>query len=447
MKKMIKVLAVMTALAVMMTGCSTVKNDTGSKANISIDGPYTVTAMIRPFETVYYYVGGQYVSDDAMAAIVNSYDFNNIETTINIVSKNGMTKCDITDSTGSYSYYCDGNLLAEGELNMIQGNTIYTVFKNLLTKIVYKEEIAGENGPHLHLISNLDNKARDLDCEVTDTGEVTSLTTTYPFNDYSFDIGYLSAPQIPEMDVTQSEKINKGDLVDIINTMADYMFSSTVQRDYAAQPPTQPVEEEPVEVVEEPQEPESLIVTNELVTLSAQKDLFVKVSFSDHVEDIEFTGPTGGTYKAASGNVEYMRDDDVTKDVYFKIPNADMGTWQIMFDNAKNDVTYETVTDNKIKINSLDISPAKDGIITVTPKLAMDKGFDVNYEYHVDIISDNTTVSHSTNILNTKTDKAKYNVSIMDLPTGIYKVRLRLEYMYDGQHYINMFTSNDFTID
>ena len=104
------------------------------------------------------------------------------------------------------------------------------------------------------------------------------------------------------------------------------------------------------------------------------------------------------------------------------------------------------MTDNKIAINGMDLSPIKDGIITVTPKLGMAKGFNVDYEYHIDIVQGTKTVNHVSNVLNTKKDKANYTVSVMDLEPGTYKAILRLEYMYDNQHYINMYSSNDFTI-
>ncbi len=452
MRKLYSMVIAVSLLATLLTGCSLTGTTSASAAGptYSIDGPYTVTATAYPFGEAdgmpYYYVGAQYVSDEAEVGIINTVDTSGIEKTIKITSNGICTKCDIADGVKLYSYYCDGNLLSEGAINMLTGETIFATFQNLLTKVVYREEVASSTGPYIHLISNLDNHARDLHCDMDESGTINVLSTTYPFNDYDFNIMYMSNPDTPVLDLENTEKINKADLIDIVNTMADYMFYSTVQANYEPQSPLdQP--EEPVEVAEEPEEPETLMVTQQIATLSDAKDLFLKISFSDHVADVEFLSPTGGSYKVESGNVEMMQDSDASRDAYYRIPDAEIGTWQMVFDNAQNEITVETVTDNKIKITALALSPIKDGILSLMPTLAMDKGLDINYEYHVDILQDNHTVEHFTNILNTKTDKAKYNVSVMDLAPGVYKARLRLEYMYDGQHYINMYTSDDFSVD
>ncbi len=454
MRKLLPVIMTLVIILASLTGC--VDGDLSSlqnKKTLTIDGPYTVAGTIYPYEDnteSFYYISAQYIDDETMAGYMESVDLNGKDTLIQMVVKNGCTKCDVSDSTGSYSYYCDGNLLTEPRVNIIQGQTIYTVFQNLLAKVVYEEELTGESGPYTHLISNLDNNARDIDCIKDDSGAVQKLNSSYPFNEYVFNIAYLAAPETPSLDISSSTKVNREELINIINTMNDYMFASTVQAGkVAAQPPVLSPEEQasqPTEDPAQPTEPESFMMTEQVATLSDAKDLFMKVTFSNYVDDVEFRAPTGGSYKVESGNVEFMRDDDATKDAYYRIPNAEMGTWQMIYNKSNNDITVETVTDNKIKINGLTLSPIQDGILTLTPTLTMDQGLDIMYEYHIDIIQNNYTVQSSTNIVNTK-DKAVYNVSLMNVAPGTYKARLRLEYMYDGQHYINMYSSPDFTVE
>ncbi len=431
--------------SMILTGCSTKKKDEKSIAPVNIDGPYTVTATIQPSDGVYYFVGIQHIDNDTDVGMISSVDSTGTETNINITAKAGCTKCDIYDSSGAHSLYCEGNLLSEGVFNILQGNVIYSTFKNLLATVIFEEDMAGADGPYKHAISNLENKAYDVNYSTDGNGVVTSVTSEYTYEDYQFDISYAPNPEIPQLDISNSSKIAKGDLINTVNTLADYMFSSVVGATSANKPSVTSPEPEPTQAPEPvEQEPTTRIMSKEIVNLPEAKDLFIKINFSNRVDDVEFVGPTGGSYKVSSGNVEYMLDDYVSKTAFYRIPNAEMGMWTLKYDNAVNEVEVEVVYDNIIKISSMALSDIKDGIITVTPNFMMPKGLDVSYEYHIDIIKDNKTIEHTSNILNTKTDKAIYKASVMNLEPGIYKIRLRLEYEYDGKHYINIFTSEEF---
>lgn len=457
---LISFIAVVLICALVFVGCSmpfempfgtssATEDPTTEPEKFTIEGPYTVTATIQPQEGEYYFVGVQHIEENLDAAMISSVDATGVETDISLNSRGGVTLCEITDTSGVHSFYCDGDLITSGDLNILEGDTIYAIFKNLLATIIFKEDLTGVNGPYTHAISNLDNKAYDLNIQNSEDGTITSLDSKYNFDNYEFDISYAPNPETPQVNIESSQKTERGDLVNTINTLADYMFASVANKQAAQAPPAtqeeEPEPEEPVDVPITPDEPESLVMTEEIATLSENKDLFVKIDFSNSVDDIEFTAPTGGSYKVSSGNVEFMQDDMMSRTAYYRIPNAEMGTWKLSYDNAKNEIEVKAVTDNVIKINGLQLSDIKDGIITVTPTLIMPKGLNIDYEYHVNVMQGNNTLSHTSNIVNTKTYKAGYNASVMDLEPGTYKIRLRLEYEYNGEHYFNIYTSDEFT--
>lgn len=283
-------------------------------------------------------------------------------------------------------------------------------------------------------------------CKVNANNELLALSTPLYFDNKIFEI-YLDAQQKQEisLNTANAQYCTLDSLIGYANSVDSMLYGKVFD---AIEEEPEPIEEYIYEEEPESEEPEEMITSEDIATLDESKDLFIKVNFSNNVEDIVFMAPTGGIYTTLAGNVEMMRDDNVTNEVFYRIPNAEMGVWSLQYDKALNDIEVETVTDNKIKINDAQLSAIKDGLVTVSASLLMNKKTNIDYEYHVDIIDQTgVTVEHATNVLNSKSDKPNYTVSVMDLNPGTYKVRLRLEYICEEQKFFNIFTTNDLVIE
>lgn len=364
------------------------------------------------------------------------------------------------------SFYCKGNLVDENLSNgIIIGTKLYQLIQNAIENSVYSEyKSATTVGDVVRIIYKA-----DTDAEVKEShflvyldGEGNPVQVELPcvINGHSFtvrlDMRGIEAIQMDRNTSTYTEKYDlQNYYAGMMNYTNDFVFNSAApipEPDPGVEPEPTPEPEPETTEEPEPEQPaedvpaEPNISENELITLQSAKDMFIKLTFSNFVDEVEFVSPTGGSYKPESGNVEKMLDSEGSLTAYYRIPNAEMGKWMMRVNTDNNpQIDFNVYTDNKIKINGLTMSDIKDGIISAEADLSFDKGLDLNYEYKISIVDENNNVSTSTNgIVNTK-DPAKYNISLMDLPAGNYRAQLRIEYMMDGQKYFNMFTSNTFT--
>ena len=459
MRKIIVSIALMCAIVStpLLAGCgsgSGQKDYSGFYKTFSVDlKSYTVEAECQDESGNIMTITSSVVADSAMQITTPGHTGNDYVTTNAIISDD-FSSVVMNSSNDEYeSFYCKGNLMDENiKEGLVTGRKLYQVVQNAIDNAVYSEyQTSTTVGDVVRIIykADTDSELRESHFSVYLNGEGNPIMVEIPCviseHNYILKLDLLNMSPI-QMDRDSSQFVERSDLqsyyVKLINYTNDYVF----KKDTPVVEDTAPVQEEPDPTptpTEAPAEPN--ITDTTLITLSAPKDLFVQLTFSDFVDNVEFISPTGGTYKPESGNVEMMKDSDSTLTAYYRIPNAEMGVWQLRANSDNNAIEWQVITDNKIKINGVVLSDIKDGIISATADLLKENNLDINYEYRISVENEEGKICATTNgIVNSK-DPAKYNMSVMDLEPGTYKARLRIEYMYDGQKFFNMYTTGNFT--
>ncbi len=459
MRKFIVSIALMCAIVStpLLAGCSSgsgEKDYSGFFKTFTVNlESYTIEAVCQEDQANSMTITSAVVGDSAMQITTTGRKGNDYMTTNAIISDD-FSMVQMNSSDGEYeSFYCKGNLMDENiKEGLVTGRKLYQVVQNAIDNSVYSEyQTATTVGDVVRVIYKTDTESelREAHFSVYLNGEGNPIMVEIPCtineHNYILKLDMLNMSPI-QMDRNSSQYVERSDLqsyyVKLINYTNDYVFKKA---EPAAQEPVQ-------EKVEPTPTPEPTVVPAEptitdttLLTLPAAKDLFVQLTFSNFVDDVEFISPTGGTYKPESGNVEMMKDSDSSLTAYYRIPNAEMGVWTLRANSDNNTIDWQVITDNKIKINGVTLSDIKDGIISVTADLLKDKNLEINYEYRISVENEDGNICATTNgIVNSK-DPAKYNMSVMDLEPGTYKARLRIEYMYDGQKFFNMYTTGNFT--
>lgn len=430
--------------------------------NVSLDQEnyYVYAHAYGPTGALYSVVTEVLADQDAIQTSVMASEAD-VSTQIDIVTKSGISVCNAKIGDQAYSFWCQSNILEGEELGLLTGPTMYDIVQSALSHGVYSEQIdpgylptghEGEDAVKI-ITSSINPETNALEeshciCSVNEKGDTTSFTTPCEMNGYMFNIT-METQRLVEIEpaTTDTAAITSSEMINFANSVLDAIFAAVFTDNT-----TSSIEQSdiPEEETEEPvvEEQENTYMAQEIATLTENKDLFVKLTFSNYIsDDITFIAPTGGQYSVATNNVEMMCDDTGGHVAYYRIPGAEIGTWILKYNNSENEISYETVTDNKIKIQKVTTTPVKDGMTTVSATLSTAKGTDITYEYHLTVDQYNETKTHTTGIKNTKKDKPDYDFSVLNVEPGTYKLRFRIEYMYNDQKYFNIFTVNDFTID
>ena len=464
MRKITVTMALMCALvsALLLAGCGSGSGEKDYSGfyktfNVNLEN-FTIEAECQEESGNVHTITSAVVGDSAMQITTTGQKGSGYVTTTAITSDD-FSMVQMTSSNNEYeSFYCKGNLLDENiKENLVTGRRLYQLIQNAIENSVYSEyKTSTTVGDVVRIIYKADTEQEDKEAHfnVYLNGEGNPILVELPcvINGHNYTVKLDMVNMTPvQMDRNSSQYTEKVDLqnyyIKLINFTNDFVFKKE-QTPVVEQPVEEPVQEaEPEEPAEEPApEPaEPNMAETTIITLSSVKDLFVQLSFSDFVDDVEFISPTGGSYKPESGNVEMMKDSDSDLTVYYRIPNAEIGKWTLRSNSDNNAIDWQVVTDNKIKINGVALSDIKDGIISATADLGKDKNLDINYEYRISVENESGNVCANANgIVNSK-DPAKYNMSVMNLEPGNYTMHLRIEYMYDGQKFFNMFTTGSFT--
>lgn len=445
----------------LLAGCgsSTDKDYSSFYKSFSVDlTNYTIEAACTTDMGGSMEISSTVIGEDAMQVTTNAQKGNGF-ITITSVSSEDFSMVEMSSNNDHESFYCQGNMYTDLQSGIINGKNLYQIIQKAISNSVYSEYQAETTvGDVVRVIYKTDGEDNGVIGEshysVYLNADKNPILVELPctINNYN----YIVKLDLINMNTVQMERNNsqyteKRDLqsyyVQLIDYANNYVFTTKIAEEPVIEEEVieeAPIVEEPiVEEVEEVPVEES-ISEIDLMTVSSAKDIFIKLSFSDFVDEVEFVSPTGGSYKVSSGNVEIMKDSDSSLVAYYRIPNAEVGNWKLRCNSANNAIDWEVVTDNKIKINALYTSAIKDGILPVSADLVKDKKLDINYEYHLTIDDGNSICASSSGIVNVQ-DAAKYNISVMDLPAGTYRAHLRIDYMYDGQKYFNVISSNEFT--
>lgn len=123
--------------------------------------------------------------------------------------------------------------------------------------------------------------------------------------------------------------------------------------------------------------------TSELFTLEAERNMGIAVTYTAEPPAVEFIAPNGDIYGADAIQSGKMTCTDSGDALFFRIPNADAGTWQIRYDKKSNpeiEVNYapyaESLAIQKFKFSQTDES-------TLQVSFTANHSENMRYEYKI----------------------------------------------------------------
>ena len=123
--------------------------------------------------------------------------------------------------------------------------------------------------------------------------------------------------------------------------------------------------------------------TQDLFTLETTRNMGISVGYDKEPPAVEFLSPDGEVFGAQAVQEGKMTQSDSGKALFFRIPNAKAGTWQIRYDKKSNtelEIHYAPYAEG-LSIRDFSFTKTKDGALSVSFLAA--HSTNLRYEYTI----------------------------------------------------------------
>lgn len=132
--------------------------------------------------------------------------------------------------------------------------------------------------------------------------------------------------------------------------------------------------------------------TTELFTLDSVKNMGISVTYDKEVPTVEFIAPNGEVYGAAAISAGKMTKTDSGKALFFRIPNAQAGSWKITYDKKSNtnvEVNYAPYATG-LTVKDFSFTKTNDNTLNVKFSASHDKKLSYSYVIYA-VVTENDT--------------------------------------------------------
>lgn len=123
--------------------------------------------------------------------------------------------------------------------------------------------------------------------------------------------------------------------------------------------------------------------TTELFTLESTRNMGISVAYTTEPPEVEFIAPDGEIYGTQAINSGKMTRTDSGTALFFRIPNAQAGTWQVKYDKKSNSEIEINYAPYAAALSITDFSFTKTGDDTLEVSFLATHSSDLYYEYKI----------------------------------------------------------------
>lgn len=176
---------------------------------------------------------------------------------------------------------------------------------------------------------------------------------------------------------------------------------------------------------------EAETLVEDLFTLDSTRNMGISVKYETEPPAVEFIAPNGAVYGSQAVASGKMSQTDSGTALFFRIPNAEAGKWQIRYDKKSNSNIEVSYGAYAISLTIEQFSFTKKGKDSLDVEFLVKHDKQIEYDYSIYAVVENNGAVTGQKLLNNGYAKAneqqQINVSIDDLATySNYKLMLEV---------------------
>ena len=183
--------------------------------------------------------------------------------------------------------------------------------------------------------------------------------------------------------------------------------------------------------------------TSDLFTIDSVRNMAISITYEKEPPSVKFIAPNGDIYDSNAVTAKKMTVSDSGEALYYKIPNAQAGTWKIVYDkkgNTELNVSYAPYVE-ALTIDSFSFTKKDNDSLTATFKVSFSES--IYFDYHIYAAVAENEIVTGKKLLKTGTTQTNSSVSVsVDLSSltsyNGYRLLLEVEATSNG---LNVFDS------